>query len=67
MASVVCLVALFEQDGFGVASRRRKWERFYAGCAAGVEEELADAACGAGVVLVGGVAREREDNERKMK
>ena len=57
--SAFCLFALVEQDGFGLASRRRTCERFGADCAAGIEEVLADAGCGAGGVLIGSVALER--------
>ncbi len=41
-ASVFSLFALFELDGFGLASRRRIWERFGAGCEVSVEEALAE-------------------------
>ena len=63
-ASVVCLVALFEQDGFGFASRRRMRDRFGAGSPVGVEEGLAVGGCGAGEVLVGSVARERRGRNK---
>ncbi len=59
-ASVVCLLALFEQDCFGFASWRRSCERFLVGCAGGVKEELADAANGAGGMLIRGIAIERK-------
>ncbi len=61
-ARVFSLFVLVEQDGFGLTSRRRIWERFWAGCEVGVEEVLTEIACGAGGVRARGVARERESD-----
>ena len=61
-ASVVFLVALFEQDGFGFASGLRMWERFCFGCA---HEVVVDVACVKGGVLTRGGARMRETNLSK--
>ena len=52
-ASAFCLFALVEQDGFGLASRRRTCDRF---CVVGALEVLTDAT--GGVVIIG-VARVR--------